>query len=185
MTEDTFLDFWPVQEKNRTIVETIELPEINESLLPAETEDDDSKKEETFVFQPQKVEINETHVKISKSEIKLRVNKKRREVIEYENWLGRIVDLDDNSVGAQISNTLNRHPPRFVRIERSFFNTKGISQVLSCGDEFELSYQSVRIGKGPIHHDECIRMIQHVNLSNDEIDKYVDEQMRDLNLMFE
>lgn len=186
MSDETFLDFWSKIPRHEPIEEEqsfLEWVDVGPRLLFS---DQEPLQEETHTLkQKKKNEKNESRVRLTKEEIKKADEKHSRKVIEYENWLGRIVDLKADSIGARITNTLNRFSPRFVRIERSFFIAKGISQELFYGDEFELSYQRVRLEKGQVKNEERIRMIQHVRLDDNEIKRYVDEQLRELNILLD
>lgn len=183
MKDQTFFDFWqefhPHKKEEQSFslwdydVQTPISPELPMATIP----------EDSYVRRLVKVDNEESRVRLSKDEIKDESVSKR--VIEYENWEGRIVNLDSDAIGAHIVNTLNQHSKRFVRIEKSYFISKGITEELSYGDRFELSYQTFRYGKGPIRHDDFIRMIHHVEKTKEEIDAYVDEQIRALDFLFE
>lgn len=185
MKDQSYYDVWQGYKKHRTDERSFNLTDyetVNHGSpgLTVETIQVD-----TFVKRVEKIKEDETKNEISKEEKKTQINKESRHVFEYENWEGRIVALEHDTIGAYIVNTLNHYSKRFVRIEKKFFIDKGITEELSYGDKFELSYQTIRNGKGPIKNNESIRMIHHVKKSKAEIDAYVDEQMRVLDFIFE
>lgn len=178
MKSDTMFDFWKPKETDRTLDEINALNDDIASFFldtPPQKDDDDSLFEERFME-----DSLETGNKRRKGDHKKSKPTSGRKVIEYENWIGRVVDIEESMIGARITNSLNLYSPRYVRIERSFFASKGVSHI-EFGDEFELSFQSVRVGKSPIKYEKNLRMIQHVLFSKEEIDQYVESLMRDLN----
>lgn len=185
MNDQTFFDFWPEHRQNRAEERSFNLMSFDEPYPVAVIKKDEAIPDESYIQRKQRETGNETRARISKEEIKAQEGKVTRKVLEYENWLGRIVNLEPTTVSAHITNTLNHYSKRFVRIEKSFFVSKGVTEELTYGDEFELSYQTFRVGKDPIRHDEFVRMIHHIKSTKSEIDAYVDEQMQALDFLFE
>lgn len=185
MKDQTFFDFWQEHRRYKMDEGSSSLIYFDQTYLQGVTKKVEVIPDESYNKRKQKESGNETRVRISKEEIKAQEGKVTRKVLEYENWIGRIVDLEPTTVGAQMTNTLNLHSKRFVRIEKNFFASKGVTEELAYGDEFELSYQTFRVGKGPVKHDGFVRMIHHIKSTKPEIDAYVDEQMRALDLLFE
>lgn len=176
MKSDTMYDFWGHRETDRTQEEHVILNDDVASFFSDTVTDKDEDESSYEVMATDNIE--ETELRQKRGEHRKSSNSKI--VLEYENWIGRVIDLAETVIGARITNTLNLYSPRYVRIERSFFASRGISQI-EFGDEFELSFQSVRVGKNPIRHEKEVRMIQHLHYTRDEIDDYVDEIMRNLN----
>ena len=185
MKDRTIFDFWPEYRQYKEEERSFNLIDFDEPYPVSVIKKDEAIPDESYIKRKHNETGNETLARISKEEIKAQEGKVTRKVLEYENWLGRIVDLEPTIVSAHITNTLNHHSKRFVRIEKSFFVSKGVTEELTFGDEFELSYQTFRVGKGPVRHDEFVRMIHHIKSTKAEIDAYVDEQMRALDFLFE
>lgn len=95
-------------------------------------------------------------------------------VLEYENWLGRIVSVDSKHVIAKLRDTVHTFSPRMVEITYSYFESQGISESLDVGDEFELCFRKVQRGNRPAENEVRLRMIDTLLLSSEELKRAID-----------
>ena len=113
-------------------------------------------------------------------------------VRDYENWEGRVVSTEEETIIARIFNTQRIYSPRIMQISKSVFASRGISQNLSVGDMFELTFKHVRIEfknkeKELTQREEnidTIRLIEQVNLTRREIDDLVSKELQALSYLF-
>lgn len=186
--EDTSL-FWDDEQDSLNKVSTLEW--IEPVLEQAEDNSFDEKvlqenKRTTYIEEKQKEDESHTPIEPVEEEIGFMTN-------EYENWEGRIVDVEDEFIRARVINTQQYFSPRMMQISKSVFVSKGVIQPLGIGDMFELTYKTIQSEiraknnkiSQRVQNVKSLRMIEPVRLSRSEIEYLAAKELEALSYLFE
>ena len=157
--------------------------EEKEVLEPMKDEKDDN----TSCFE-EKEDKENTHLPV-----RTRVIELDKQVKDYENWEGRIVSTEEDSVIARLVNTQRIYSPRMMQINKTVFSSKGISKKLSVGDMFELTYKNIQFEyhnpkKGLTYREaniDTIVLVEQKRLSRKEIEEIASRELESLSYLFE
>lgn len=105
-------------------------------------------------------------------------------VLSYENWEGKILQIQASEIRAKLINTQGKYASRIVEIDKSLFSKNKISRELEEGDRFELTFKQVRKPNRQIVNEESIRMIEKIKRTSEQIQKIVDDTLGELSFLF-
>lgn len=105
-------------------------------------------------------------------------------VLSYENWEGKILQIQASEIRAKLINTQGKFASRIVEIDKSLFSKNKISRELEEGDRFELTFKQVRKPNRQIVNEESIRMIENIKRTSEQIQKIVDDTLNELSFLF-
>lgn len=186
--EDSSL-FWDDEQDSLNKVSTLEWIEpilkqtekdpLNEKVLQ-------ENKKTTYIEEKRKEGESHTPIEPIEEEIGFMTN-------EYENWEGRIVDVEEEFIRARVINTQRHFSPRMMQISKSVFVSKGVVQPLSIGDMFELTYKTIQSEiraknnkiSQRVQNVKSLRMIEPVRLSRSEIEYLAAKELEALSYLFE